>query len=125
MRVGPEHASGHCIERDDVVGRLHCVEQAVDDQRRCIELLQRSRLTYPLKLKTLQLCSSDLRQRAESLIEKRSRVTQPVLGLAFGAEDAVERDLRLDRDGSKQHDHTRARHHWTAMRLVARISHSL
>ena len=64
----PEHATGRGVERDDVVGRW-TVHDAIDHQRRGLELLERARLEDPLQLEVLHVVRRNLRQGTVALTE--------------------------------------------------------
>ena len=95
MRVRPEHTARDRVEGDDIVGRLNGIENAIDDEGRRLEFFERARLPHPLQLQVPGVGRRDLRERAEALVEQRARVTEPVLGLPLGVQNAIERDLRL------------------------------
>ena len=86
---GPEDPAGHGIERHHIVGRLDGVENAVDHQRRRLELLERPRLPHPLQLEILDVGRSDLRERAIALAADGSGIGEPILGFLVGMQDAV------------------------------------
>ena len=103
----PEHAASHSVERHDLVPSLdrralQRVQNPIDGQCRRLEFLERPGLPDPLQLQILHVRWRDLRERAVALVEQRSRVRQPVVRLAIGAEDSLERDLlRPERSGHR------------------------
>jgi hypothetical protein len=110
MVIGPEHAARRGIERNDVVRRLHRIENAVDHERRRLELLERARLPYPLQLELGDGLRVDLIEPAVALVVDRARVAQPILRLALGAQDSIERDLRFERQADDQRHEGDATH---------------
>ena len=100
--VDPEGAARLGVERHDVVGRLREVHNAVDDQRRRLEFLQRLGLEDPLQLKILDVCGVDLFEGAVALAGVAAGVGQPVLWLVGGMEQALGRDLRAERVGNQR-----------------------
>ncbi len=111
--IDPEHAAGLRIERHDVVGRLRQVHDAVDDERRGFERLQRLRLKHPLQLEVLRVGGRDLLQRAVALAHVGAGIGQPVLRLAGGLRKALGGDLgtrRPRRISSETAKSSRARH---------------
>jgi hypothetical protein len=111
VMVGPEHAARRRVQRDDVVRRLHGIENAVDDERRCLELLERARLPDPLQLELADRPRIDLIEPAVALVVDRARIAQPVLRLAPGGDDALERDLRLQRQAREERCEAHDRSH--------------
>ncbi len=69
MVVAPERTSSLGVESNDVVGRDGQVHDAIDDQRRRLELLQRIRLKDPAQPKIAGVRAVDLVERAVALAE--------------------------------------------------------
>ncbi len=112
IRIRPEHTSRRRIYRDDVVGWLDGVHDAVDDQRRRLELLQRARLEHPLQLEALDVLSRDLRERTVPLPEHVAGVGRPLAGLAADNRGGCNqkhhqcrRSVRLQPDRRSAHSH--------------------
>ena len=90
--VTPKNAPGGGVERENVVGRLHGVKDAVDHQRRGFKFLQGLSLKHPLQFEPVYILRSDLGEQAVALAELGSRIREPVLRLATGVQDSVEGD---------------------------------
>ena len=98
--IHPEHAAGPGVERDDVVGSLRDVHDAVHDERRRREALERLRLEDPLLLEILDVRRRHLAQLGVTLAHIRAGVGEPVPRLVRGAKEALGRNLR--QQGARQ-----------------------
>ena len=102
--INPEHASGFGVERDGVVGRLREIHDAVDDERRGLECLQRLRLKHPFQLEVLHVGGRNLLQRAVALAHVGAGIGEPVLRLGRGFGNAIRRNLGAEcHSGQRQH----------------------
>ena len=90
---GPEHAAGGGVERDDVIRCLDGIHDAVDNQRRGFELLERACLEDPLQFQIRDVGGRDLIQLGVAIAGHGAGVCQPVLRLFGGVKEPVEGDL--------------------------------
>ena len=94
VSIGPEVAAGRSIERDDFAV-LNRVQDAVNHDRRALHLVEIARPPHPLERQALHVVARDLVEEAVSLTRVGPAVGEPVLRLAFGAEDPISTDPRL------------------------------
>ena len=111
MRVHPEDPPGRRVDRDDVVGRLDGVHDAVHDEGSRFELLQRASLEDPPGLEIADVLRGDLRERAVPMTRVASRVGQPVVRFCSGAQQTIVRHLRVHRRTQQDHYRQNALHH--------------
>src|SRR5690606_28103890 len=78
VMIGPEYTASGGVECYYVVGSLHGVEHAIDDERRGFKFFEGFGLPYPLQFEIFRVRSGDLVERAVPLIVKRARVAKPV-----------------------------------------------
>src|SRR5512135_859031 len=100
--IGPKRSTGNGIERNDVVRGLDGIHNAVHNKRRRLELLHRGGLEYPLKFELIHVVGSNLVERAVALARVRSRISEPVLRLPVGVQNAVVGYLREKRSGNQK-----------------------
>ena len=100
VRIGPEDAAGHGIERDDVIGRLYGVHDAIDDEWRGFELFERTGLVDPFQLEVFYVLWGHLIQRAVALAHHVTGIGEPVLRLFAGIHQPIEGHLRGEGSGN-------------------------
>ena len=103
--IHPKHASGFRVERDGVVGRLREIHDAVDDERRGLECLQRLRLKHPFQLEVLYVGGRNLLQRAVTLAHVGAGIGEPVLRFAGGLGQSIRRNLCAECYSSQRQHH--------------------
>ena len=86
MTVGPQDAAGERVERVNLVLRPGQVHDAVDDERRGLELLLVPSLEQPLDVEVLDVLRRDLIEAAEAPAIVAVRIGEPVSGLLIGLE---------------------------------------
>jgi hypothetical protein len=77
--IDPEQPACFCIEGNDVIRRLCDIHNPVDNDRSCLELLQRLSLKDPTKIELLDIRRGDLIESAVSLARIISGIGQPIL----------------------------------------------
>ena len=93
--VAPEDATGFGIERGDIVRRLGDVHDAVDDERRGLDL-RIPRLVHPLQLEPMRVGRRDLVETAEAPTAIVPRIGEPTPRLVVGIEQPFVGDLSRD-----------------------------
>ena len=110
--VDPEGAPGPRVERDDVVGPLREVHDAVHDERRGLPRAHDRALVGPLQLQVAGVGGRDLVERAVARAHERAVVRQPVLRLLGGIDEPLEgdrpRSLAVQR---QRHEHRQPQRH--------------
>ena len=101
MLVDPEDPAGLRIHREDVVGPLGQVHDAVHDERRRLPRSEDLVLQHPLHLEVLHVARIDLAQRAVPLTRVGAGVGQPVVRLGGGVAKPVARRLGRQCNGGR------------------------
>ena len=88
------HFAGNRIESDDVVRRLHRIENTIDDQWRRLEPADGLRWPEPGEIEVANILRCEVGQAAVTSTQDGSGVGEPVLRFPVGVQDPVKRHGR-------------------------------
>jgi len=97
----PKRPPGAGVERGDVARRLGDVHDAVNHERRGLELVAAVDLIDPQRPQTGGILGRDLVERGVTMPEVVARVGEPVARLLGCRDDPLERHLRGERAGQR------------------------